>query len=116
MIKFDKAKGVYHANADLMDSIKEIGRDYGLQSGQLMVVAFLGDESTSVNRLRRDMRGPSNLSYTLRALETRQLVTLTRNELDGRAKIVTLTKEGLALCARLRHHMEEHCSALESAA
>ncbi len=74
-----------------------LGREYGLNAFQLLSVILIGGSDTGVSMkvLRESLLIPgSSLTFTLDSLEKKGLIKRTRNRLDRRQWLLSLTARG----------------------
>lgn len=82
-----------HANLYRM----ALGREYGLNAFQLLSVLLIGGSETGVSmkELREALSIPgSSLTFTLDSLEKKGMIKRTRNRIDRRQWLLSLTAKG----------------------
>ena len=83
-----------------------IGRGFAFTSEQILIVAGMPDQPTTISSLEGRCYSGTNISYNLRRLEEAGLIRKERSPHDGRSILVARTAKGEEL-ARLAHaHFE----------
>jgi DNA-binding MarR family transcriptional regulator len=98
----DHIASTLQAYEDLMAEVRDIVRKE-ISTTEALLLAFIGNRSMFVSDIRpTGCYFGTNVSHTLRLLESGEFIKLESDKRDRRRKILSLTPKGLSLAERIR--------------